>query len=51
MPTPAPIYTVENCRPAFQLNWSLTLFWKEPVQSDEWFPELKDATEKDHVRL
>jgi REP element-mobilizing transposase RayT len=51
MPTLAPIYTIENCRPAYQLNWSLTVFWNHPMQSAEWFPELQKATEKDHVRL
>ena len=28
MSIPAPIYTPKDCRPAYQLNWSLSLFPK-----------------------
>jgi len=51
MPAPAAIYTVHNCRPAYQLNWSLTVFWNHPPHGDEWFADLQKATEPDGVRL
>ena len=48
-----PIYTPDNCNPAYQLNWSLTLFWR--VSGAELEPDLisslKNATEKDGVRI
>ncbi len=47
----APIYTADNCRPAYQLNWSLTVFWQEPIGDAEWLEDLKKATEPDGVRL
>jgi REP element-mobilizing transposase RayT len=51
MPPPAPIYTAENCRPAYQLNWSLTVFWNHPAEGAEWFADLRRVTEPDGVRL
>ena len=48
---PAPIYTAENARPAYQLDWSLTVFWKRAIGSDSWLAELQAATEKDGVRI
>jgi REP element-mobilizing transposase RayT len=49
---PAPIYTVENCRAAYQLNWSLSLFWCAPAPpSDQWFAQLQQAAEIDGVRV
>ena len=29
MAVPTPIYTTENSKAAYQLNWSLALFWRE----------------------
>lgn len=47
-----PIYTAANCRPAYQLNWSLSIFWRGPaVESSAWLTELKEATERDNVRI
>lgn len=46
-----PIYTAENCVPAYQLDWSYGLFWKTPPGHCDWFPELQAATEPDGVRL
>lgn len=49
---PDPIYTHDNCRPAYQLRWSLALFANQalpPVES--WRPVLSAAVERDHVRL
>lgn len=46
-----PIYTPENCKAAYQLIWSLTVFWRNPPGTDTWLDELKGATENDHVRI
>jgi hypothetical protein len=46
-----PIYTAENIKVAYQLDWSLTLFWHKPPQSDAWLEELKETTETDGVRI
>ncbi len=47
-----PIYTIKNTTPAFQLNWSVSLFSKArlPPPSD-WLDSLKTATEPDGVRI
>lgn len=49
---PEPIYTPENCRFAYQLNWSLSLFAIDtlPPQS-AWLEPLQTACEVDGVRL
>jgi REP element-mobilizing transposase RayT len=52
MPSLTPLYTASNCKPAYRLYWSLTIFWKQPgLDADSWFPTLKDAVEPDGVRL
>ena len=51
MTQPTPIYTAENCRPAWQLDWTLTIFWREPPRSDDWLTALRDATEQEGVRI
>lgn len=48
---PDPLYTSENTKFAYQLNWSLTLFWKDNAPADSWFADLREATEKDGVRI
>lgn len=48
---PTPIYTVENTKPAYQLDWSLTVFWKRLIGSESWLPALQAATETDGVRI
>ncbi len=49
---PAPIYTPENCRFAYPLNWSLSLF---PVAAlppqNTWLEQLRTVCEVDEVRL
>ena len=47
-----PIYTLENITPAFQLNWSISLFGKVdfPPPSN-WLDQLKEDTEPDGVRI
>jgi hypothetical protein len=46
-----PIYTPSNCRPAYQLNWSLSLFWKQPQSHADWLDALKPEVESDGIRL
>jgi|GEM_PF-4586808 len=48
---PDPLYTRENTNFAWQLKWSLTLFWKQPAPTDTWFYDLRTATELDGLRL
>ena len=47
-----PIYTVDNTNPAYQLNWSVSLFGRIafPPPSD-WLDQLRTATEPDGVRI
>ncbi len=47
----APIYTAENCKAAYQINWALSLFWHTPIDDARWLPELQAATEPDGVRV
>jgi REP element-mobilizing transposase RayT len=49
---PAPIYTAESCRFAYQLNWSLSIFSHRTLpDASEWLPQLQSATEPDGVRV
>lgn len=49
---PDPLYTAANCHPAYQLNWSLSVFWKAPAPPDaHWLDQLQLATDKDGVRI
>ena len=47
----APIYTADNCKFAYQLYWSLALFWTAPVQSAPWLSELQNVTQADGLRI
>jgi REP element-mobilizing transposase RayT len=51
MTTPEPLYTLNNCGIAYQLNWSLTIFWRQLPASTEWLTGLREATEPDGVRV
>ena len=51
MPELSPIYTQDNCRPAYQLNWSLSVFWHQDISAAGWFDDLRAATEPDGVRV
>ena len=52
MPSPAPLYTALNCTPAYQLNWTLSLFWTAPsLAPEQWLPSLRTAVEPDGVRV
>jgi REP element-mobilizing transposase RayT len=47
-----PIYTKHNTKPAYQLNWGLTVFWRQsPVPGDDWLAALQLGTEPDGVRV
>jgi len=48
---PAPIYTADNCKAAYQLNWSLAIFWREAVNEVNWFSDLQAVAEPDGVRV
>jgi len=49
---PNPLYTPENCEPAYQLRWSLALFANAKLPpSDTWLDALKLAVEADGVRI
>jgi len=46
------IYTAENTKAAYLLNWGVTLFWKnQPITEDVWLENLSNATETDGVRI
>ena len=51
MPALSPIYTLKNCHTAFQLNWSLSIFWHQQASDAEWLTALQAATEPDGVRI
>jgi len=51
MGAPEPIYTAENISIAYQLNWSLSVFWHEAPFSDDWLPALRPVMEADGVRI
>ncbi len=52
MATPKAIYTSANCKPAYKLNWSLSVFWNaSPPAAASWLEALGEATEPDGVRL
>jgi len=47
-----PIYTAENCRAAYQLDWALSLFANQPLPDHaHWLDELRTLTECDGVRI
>src|SRR5207247_9035856 len=47
-----PIYTPDNCMPAYRLYWSLSLFWKARCPPPEdWSPSLNQVVEQDGVRI
>jgi REP element-mobilizing transposase RayT len=49
---PEPLYTAANCRVAYQLHWSLTVFPAQPwPEKDSWWQPLQQAVEPDGVRL
>ena len=51
MPTPSPAYTLENTTCAFQLLYSVAVFWKDPCPGDLWLPELQTQCEASQLRI
>ena len=48
----APLYTADNTRAAYQLNWALSLFANAPFpNSDLWLPGVTTGAERDGVRI
>ncbi len=50
MPSPTAIYTAEDCKAAYQLDWGLSLSWKTPPENDRWLGDLESAIEQDDMR-
>src|SRR5271170_5106583 len=49
---PDPLYTAENTRIAYELRWSIAVFWNQPgIDASLWLDTLKTATEPDGVRV
>ncbi|HEY2414648.1 MAG TPA: hypothetical protein VGI40_20545 [Pirellulaceae bacterium] len=49
---PEPLYTPQNCpTPAYQLDWSYNLFWRQPPNDFTWLKELQTSCEPDHIRI
>lgn len=46
-----PTYTKINCTAAYQLLWSLTVFFRHPTTPQTYFDALKKITEKDGIRI
>ncbi len=47
----SPIYTASNCGQAYQLNWSLSVFWKQSIGDADWLPTLQQTAEPDGIRV
>ena len=46
-----PIYTSENVTPAWQLIYSLTVFWKTSPGTDSWLADLSEQVVADGLRI
>jgi hypothetical protein len=47
-----PLYTPANCKPAYELRWSLAIFATATLpRADEWITQLKEVVERDGVRI
>ncbi len=51
MPDFTPIYTKDNSRFAAPLQWSLSIFWREPELADDWQSQLTKDLEPDGIRI
>jgi hypothetical protein len=46
------IYHPSNVTPAFQLDWGLTIFWRQSmIQESEWRADLASANESSGIRI
>jgi REP element-mobilizing transposase RayT len=51
-PMPEPLYTAANCRVAYQLHWSVTVFARQALPNREaWREQLQSTVERDGIRL
>jgi hypothetical protein len=49
---PDPIYTADNVSLAYELRWSVAVFWTDAAPAPpSWLPRLQEATEPDGVRI
>ena len=49
---PDPIYTADNVRIAYELRWSVAIFWTQAgLATISWLKPLQEATEPDGVRI
>jgi REP element-mobilizing transposase RayT len=49
---PEPLYTADNVRLAYELRWSVAVFWRQAAPPPtSWLPPLQQATEPDGVRI
>ncbi len=46
-----PVYTKDNCRFSAPLQWSFSIFWREPEPNSEWETRLAVDLEQDGIRL
>ena len=46
-----PIYTEANTKPAWQLDWAITVFWRQPPFTTDWLYDLRSALEPDGIRI
>ncbi len=46
-----PIYTAENCRFAYPLQWGQTGFWYQKQNASGWLESLKESLEPDGIRV
>jgi hypothetical protein len=47
-----PLYTPDNCpKAAYQLDWSYSIFWHRTPTDFDWFDEVKQLNETDHIRI
>ena len=51
MPKIDPIYTTNNCRAAYELQWSVSLFYRASISNEQWLAELTGTVERDGVRI
>ncbi|MCX7049098.1 MAG: hypothetical protein NTX50_26885, partial [Candidatus Sumerlaeota bacterium] len=46
-----PYYTLQNVTAAYQLNWSVDLFWKSAIADNSWLPHLSAVIQPDGIHL
>ena len=51
MTSTKPLYTPENRKSSFQLEWSIDLFWRSPIVEFPPLKELHEACLKDGVKV